>query len=175
VSLDVNGESPIQGHTLIIRRTTARFLGININAVNEIVGCDLTILKPIINNNEIDTIIFDGFSMVCNSAFKDCELFQAEPASYKIKHIEFKQAKPLSLDPNAFQNCNILEDIKVSGDSSVVNYISNYAFAGCTSLTGFIDNSVTIKAIGSYAFMGCTHLSYAGIRTNVSFSDTSIQ
>jgi hypothetical protein len=65
-----------------------------------------------------------------------------------------------SVGNSAFQNCTALKTVTMNYNSTVeyTAGIGDYAFSGCTSLTG-MGFSENVTSIGDYAFSGCTALS----------------
>ena len=97
-------------------------------------------------------------------AFAECTGFTSVKLSTRIKQDE---SVTCTVHQHAFYNCTGLKEIEIEMLMNNVHYdIMDYAFAGCTGVTGALRLHTDISYVGSNAFAGCTniltvHLDYA--------------
>ena len=119
-------------------------------------GYNYTKMPWYISNAEVLTVTFDeGITTIGANTFLQCENVRVIEAPSTLTNI----------NASAFQGCTSLqtEDLLKLLTPNIT--YGNYAFAGCTSITGFL-NLDEIN-VGSYMFQGCTGIGGASVNGNV--------
>ena len=132
------------------------------------------VVEQLLNNanlqkNQIDFIKlpYDQSNISVDAhAFEDFSSLTAVQGDYNVTHINagaFENCVSLTafncltckkIENNAFKNCVELQHIGIGG--SITN-IGDYAFYGCSKLSGF--SAASLMHVGMHAFEGCTNLS----------------